>query len=63
MSKEPLGATRPLLICSGERDMPVATADSPNVVASVNGIANQAIPPTKDPFTAALGLPAITFCQ
>ena len=57
------GATKPLLICSGVRGTPVATADNPSVVASVNGIANQASPPVKKPLTADRGLAAIALCQ
>ena len=47
-----VGATRPLLISLGVNDTPNAMADKPNVVAMVNGIANQARPPSKNPLIA-----------
>jgi hypothetical protein len=57
-----VGATSPIPICSAVSGAPIATAESPRVVASVNGIANQARPPIMNPLNADLGPAAIALC-
>lgn len=58
-----VGATSPIPICSEVRGIPIATAASPRVVASVNGIANHASPPSMKPLNADLGAAAVALCQ
>ena len=57
------GTVSPSCTCSGVSATFSATAVSPIVVASVNGIENQHIPPSKKPFTVELGCAAIARCQ
>jgi len=57
------GTVSPSCTCSGVSDTPSATAVKPMVVASVNGIENQHIPPSKNPLTVELGCAAIARCQ
>ena len=58
-----VGATSPRPISSSVSVTPVATAANPSVVASVNGIANHARPPMRNPPTADFGLAATALCQ
>ena len=57
------GTVSPSCTCSGVSATFSATAVSPIVVASVNGIENQHIPPSRKPLTVELGCAAIARCQ
>ena len=57
------GTVSPSWTCSGVKSTPSATAVSPMVVASVNGMANQQAPPSRNPFTVDCGRAAIARCQ